>query len=469
MTSSLFVPPDCFTIGTPAEHSNARQSQFATAGDDPSAFVTYCFTDPTGIPLVQSAFHRDLQCFLSQSRLALVELPRDHGKSTQICARVLWELGKNPALRVKIVCSSEAIAIERGRFLLRAIDSNRNVRRVFPNLRPAEPWTAARFTVERQSNIMGPSVTAIGVGSAVTGTRADLLVCDDIVDVKSMASRPERERVKAYFCDNLMNLLEPHGRCWALFTPWHADDLNGELKRNKSFGHYRKAIENDFAPVWPERWTREHLKERRKEIGATSFARGYRLIPLAEEDLPIRPEWIRFWIAENPIERTILSIDPAVSVKEKADASAVVVLGQTATNQIRCLEAIARRVNAPDLFRLIEDADRRWNPDVILFEANAAFKGINDLLVRFAGYGPKIKAITQVKDKFARVQPFSVSVENGSFLLKGSPDGGVDPAQQALFDEMRTFPVGEHDDLIDAAVTGVKYLLENREPRVWTM
>ena len=51
-------------------------------------------------------------------------------------------------------------------------------------------------------------------------------MCDDIVDVKCLLHRGQRERVNDSFHDNLMNLLEPDGRFWGLFTPWHADDLN---------------------------------------------------------------------------------------------------------------------------------------------------------------------------------------------------------------------------------------------------
>ena len=93
------------------------------------------------------------------------------------------------------------------------------MRMVFPHLRPAGPWAAVGFTVRRPGEVMGPSVSAVGVAGGATGTRADLLVCDDVVDVRSLNSRADRERASAAFHENLMNLLEPDGRCWCLFTP----------------------------------------------------------------------------------------------------------------------------------------------------------------------------------------------------------------------------------------------------------
>ena len=75
--------------------------------------------------------------------------------------------------------------------------------------------------------------------------------------------------------------------------------------------------------------------------------------------------------------------------------------------------------------------------------------------------------MSQSKDKGTRVAAFSVSVQNGSFRLMGDGRGSVDPSQQALFDEMTTFPVGEHDDLLDAAATGTAFLLNAAEPRVF--
>jgi predicted phage terminase large subunit-like protein len=442
------------------------ERQVRRARRSPNDFAEFCFTDPTGEPLRQGRVHRELQDFLGRHRRGLVELPRDHGKSVQVCLRILWELGRDPTLRVKVVCASEALAAERGRFLLTAVADNPRVRLVFPGLRPAEPWGVTRFTVRRPAEVIGPSVAALGVGAASTGSRADLLVCDDIVDVKAIRSRAERERVKTAFRENLLNLLEPDGRFWGLFTPWHTDDLNSELKKNPTYALFRRAVGDDLAPVWPAKWPPERLAERRAAVGEVAFARAYRLVSVPPDAVAIRPEWVHFWKEPVEHESVVLAVDPAVSCREGADASALVVLGRR-ENVVYCLEAVARRVSAPELFDLLDEADRRWRPDVILFESNAAFAGVRDLLVRQTRFGPKVKAVVQTRDKASRVNAFSVPVQNRAVLLRGDGPGRVHPSQQALFNEMTLFPYGEHDDLLDAAAAGTAYLLDRPEPRVW--
>jgi len=437
--------------------------QLRAARQCPNHFLEFCFTDPSGDSLRQAPVHLDLQLFLSAHRKALIELPRDHGKSVQMCGRILWELGHNPALRVKLVCATDHLAAERTRFLRDAIAANERIGDVFPHLRPSRPWSAEAFTIKRPAEVIGPSVAAFGLGSGSTGARADLLVCDDVVDVRSLHSKADRERAKDYFHNNLMNLLEPDGRFWGLCTPWHADDLNAHLKKNRAFAVFRRAVGSNLEPVWPAKWPPEKLAERLAEIGAASFARGYRLTPIDESEVAILPAWVQFWddeLAREAFERVVVSVDPAVSAKASADASAVVVLGRIG-NEVRCLEAVGRRVAAPELVNLIDAADRRWTPDVILFESNAAFAGIKDLLIRHARFGPRVQGVVQSRSKSARIAGFSVAVQNGSFRLKN------DASQRELFDEMTTFPYAPHDDLVDAATTGTDHLLGRPDPRVW--
>jgi predicted phage terminase large subunit-like protein len=434
---------------------------------DPAAFAAFAIADSTGHTLRPAPVHRELHAFLSRHSRALIELPRDHGKSVQVCIRLLWELGRNPGLRIRVVCATEALAIERGRFIRNAISFNRRLKLVFPHLRPGVPWEALRFTIRRPGQVLDPSVVSIGVGGATTGARADLLVCDDIVDVRSIRSGADRERVVTYFHENLVNLLEPDGRLWCLFTPWHAEDLNAHLKRNPAFALFSRPVGAKLEPVWPEKWPREALERRRTEIGSVAFARAYRLQCVSDETMAIHPPWIHFWTVPAEAEAVVLAVDPAVSTNARADASALVTLARTVKNEIRCLEAFSRRVSAPDLVQLIDEADRRWHPERILFESNGAFAAVRDLLKRHARFGPKIEGITQTRDKIARVNGFGVTVENGHFLLRGDGDGGVFPGQQALFDEMTTFPAGDHDDLVDAAAFGTEHLLNYAEPRMW--
>ncbi len=485
--------------GSPrAPHAGDSHLRVAFSRFEINDFIRLCFTDSHGIPIVQAPVHAELQQFLSDHPKALVELPRDHGKSFQLCCRVLWELGRDPGLRIKIVCATDTVAAERSRFLRDSINQNAALRKALPQLRRGHPWAAEGFTISRPANAIGPSVAAFGVGAGSTGTRADLLICDDVVDVRALHSRAERDRVSDFFTNNLMNLLEPHGRFWGLCTPWHSDDLNARLKKNGAYALFRRAIGPNLEPVWAEKWPPERLRARKAEIGSASFARGYRLVPIADEETPIRAAWVRFWSEPADYDTVLLSVDPAVSSSAKADCSALAVLGRVAGRplpltpspkkgggvdqspsllrggvgegfcapEVRVLACTARRVPAPELVALIDTFDRLWNPAVILFETNAAFLGIKDLLARHTRFGPKLKSVTQSADKGSRVSAFSVAVENGAFRLLG--DGGVvDVGQRELFEQMTTFPFGEHDDLLDAAATGCAYLLDRREPRVW--
>jgi phage terminase large subunit-like protein len=138
-----------------------------------------------------------------------------------------------------------------------------------------------------------------------------------------------------------------------------------------------------------------------------------------------------------------------------------VVLGRVG-NEIHCLATVAQQLASPDLVQTIDQMDRIWKPDVLVFESNAAFLAMADLLIHQTRFGPKIHRVTQVREKPARIAAFAVTVQNGCFRLKG------DGSQEELFREMTSFPFAYRDDLVDAAATGTNYLLKNNnEPRVW--
>jgi hypothetical protein len=445
---------------------------------DPGQFLQRCLLEVDGGAWNWGWVHEEVQEFLSCYSHALVALPRDHGKTTQVCGRLVWELGRMSELRIKVVCATEAIATERGRLLREWLERQEGPRdEVFPDLRPDRPWRSRTLQVERWQRILGPSVATFGVGGGSTGTRADLLVCDDIVDVRAIRSRVVREWVCSYFHENLLNLLEPEGRCWLLFTPWHRDDLGARLQKSLMYGLLRRAVTHALDPVWPGRWDQSRLQARRLEVGSTAFGRGYRLVPIPEGETLLRPAWVRYWEEPAPLEQVILAVDPAVSRSATADRSALVVLGRVRRHdphlawsegvEVRVLACTARRVDTPELLQLLEQWDQQWHPAVILFESNAAFAGLRDLFVRHSLFGGRLKSIVHTADKASRFAAFSVAVENGIFRLHGDGQGQPEISQRELYDEMISFPCGEHDDLLDAAAMGCSYLLHRPEPRCW--
>lgn len=452
------------------EHWQARM--------DPGLFVRQCLLQVQGGSKQWGWVHEEVQEFLSCYPYALVALPRDHGKTTQVCGRLVWELGRSTHLRVKVVCSTQSIATERGRLMREWLEASLAGREeVFPQLRPGRLWRAQAFAVARSEEVLGPSVSAFGVGGGSTGTRADLLICDDIVDVRALRSRKVREWVCSYFHENLLNLLEPDGRCWLLFTPWHRDDLTARLQKSLMYGLLRRAVSHALEPVWPGRWDQPRLQVRRLEVGTTAFGRGYRLVPITEGETLIRPEWIRYW--EQPLtpELVVLAVDPAVSAAATADRSALVVLGRIRSHdphlpwsegvEIRLLDCTARRVDTPQLVQLLQTWYQQWHPAVILFESNAAFAGLRELLARHTVFGSRLRSVVHHASKASRVAAFSVAVENGTFRLRGDARDLPEHPQRELYDEMITFPYGEHDDLLDAAAMGCAYLLDHPEPRCW--
>jgi phage terminase large subunit-like protein len=435
--------------------------------DDPNEFIPFLFSLPDGRPFRQAAVHREMQDFLTAHSRALVELPRDHGKTTQLCGRLLWELARAPGLRVKVVCATDAVAHERGQFLRTLMTANERLRSLFPALTPGQPWAVDSFTVTRPRGVLGPSVAAFGIGAGSTGTRADLLVCDDVVDVKALHGKADRERALTDFRNNLLNLLEPDGRFWSLSTPWHRDDLNAHLKANPAYALFRRAVGENLEPVWPERWPREALAQRRDEIGLAAFARGYRLLPVDEGECAIPSKWVKTWQEPTPeFDRVIVAVDPAVSAAKRADATAVVVLGR-ANGVAYVLSATAYRVSTPELFPILTATDALWNPESISFEANAAFKGIADLMSRDPTFGHKVRPRPAAGSKEGRIGTLSVRIERGELLLKGDERGEIDPRQKELFDELISFPLDDHDDLADAVAAGTEVLLNAREPRVF--
>jgi phage terminase large subunit-like protein len=159
-------------------------------------------------------------------------------------------------------------------------------------------------------------------------------------------------------------------------------------------------------------------------------------------------------------------VDPAVSAAARADATALVAIGQRPTGELDCLFVRAAQLNAPALFHELAELDRLLQPDAILFESNAAFLGLKDLLQQRTSFGSRVVPVVQSRSKASRVASLAVTIETQRFRLRGH---GADthPTQRPLREELLNFPHGARDDLLDAAAMACEYLLARPEPRIF--
>ena len=431
-----------------------REAQRRAAVADPNAFVEYAISDERAAHLVQADIHRRLQDHLRQHPRAIVIMPREHGKTTQVVARVLWELGRDPTLRTKVLCATDELAKKRVSLLRRMLTHCAEVRKTFPTLLSgSETWQAHSFSVARDTLVVDPSVEAYGVTSSGTGGRCDLLICDDVCDAtNSLFSPTRREEVKEQLRNVWWNLVHPQrGRIWIVGTPWHYADAVQELAAGDTFATLRLGIDDAYTPLWPQRWPCERLKARRAEIGPIAWARSFQCVPLASEDHVFRPEWFRFWApGELPAEgvQHYIGVDPAFSKSASADDTGIVVLARCA-NAYYVVEAIRKHgASLHDLTATLDALAARYKPACIGIEAVQAQVYLAQAMKR--GTQWPIRELKTSRDKQSRMVVLAVHFENGRVLLRANGGSMPHRSQQDLYDQLIQFPAAPHDDLCDA-------------------
>jgi phage terminase large subunit-like protein len=451
---------------------------------DVNAFCEFVMTGPDDKPWVQQPFHREWQGLLPARGPAHVVIvaPRESAKTSQMVGRVIWELGRDPNLRIKIVTSTDDLASDIVAAIGKQIQHNPRIRLVFPHLRPASEsvWPkpgarANRLVVVRTTQEKDPSVSGHSILSTGTGGRADLIIFDDVVDLRNAISQPSlRDQVKRSFYEVWMNLLGPQGRAVYVATVWHEDDLTAELaglglhRPSPGWTIWCEPAINEATGelLWPDKWTAEALEARRAQVGARVFSRQFLLKPVADEEA-LFPESVlrvclalgRGWEAGKTEQdegwRRFIGVDLAISQSEKASYTVAFVIAVDAEKRRLPLEIVRRRQRFEDTVRMIQELFRKYRPVQIRVENNAYQEA---LLQHLRHTDPTIPVVghttgRQKADERIGLPGLAATMANGGWVI---PCGGEPhPADCecswcAWVGELRAYPVGAHDDTVMA-------------------
>jgi len=391
----------------------------------------------------------------------IINMPPRHTKS-EFASYLLpaWFLGRYPDKKIIQTAHTAELAVGFGRKVRNLVNS-KDFKRIFPNVSlQADSKAAGRWNTNK-----GGEYFAIGVGGAVTGKGADLLIIDDPHSEQEGSSSDTNvfNRTYEWYTSGPRQRLQPNGSIVMVMTRWHQKDLTGQVvdASVKRGGADQwevielPAILPSGSPLWSEFWKLEELEALKAELPTSKWMAQYQQDPTAEEGALVKREWWQEWEYQEPpqCEFIIQSWDTAFLKSERADFSACTTWGvfykeceedgQYAPNII-LLDAHKERLEFPELKKVAMEKYNAYKPDAFIVEAKAA--GM-PLIFELRQMGIPVQEYTPSRgnDKISRVNAVSDLFASG---IVWAPQTRW---AEEVIEEFAAFPNAEHDDLVDSS------------------
>lgn len=391
----------------------------------------------------------------------IINMPPRHTKS-EFASYLLpaWFLGKYPHKKVIQTSHTAELAVGFGRKVRNLVDQEVYAK-IFPGVGlQADSKAAGRWATNKQGDYF-----AIGVGGAVTGKGADLLIIDDPHSEQEAAlaeTNPEiYDKTYEWYTSGPRQRLQPGGAIVIVMTRWSKKDLTGQvIKAEVQRGGEEwevidfPAILPSGNPLWPEFWSLTELEALQKELPNSKWMAQYMQQPTSETSAIVKRDWWQQWDREDPpfCDFTLMSWDTAFEKSNRADYSACTTwgvfyqenpdTGKTDTNII-LLNAFRDRMEFPELKRVAIEHYKEWNPDSVIIEKKASGA---PLIYELRAMGIPVQEFTPVKgnDKISRLNAVSDLFASGRVWAPNTHWA------EEVIDEVASFPSGEHDDYVDS-------------------
>lgn len=304
----------------------------------------------------------------------------------------------------------------------------------------------------------GVTIAAYGAGKAIRGTkrgesRPDAIVVDDLENDEHVRTEDQRNKLDGWFLRALLNLGDLDTDIYMVGTVIHYDSVLARRLEDEAWtSHKWRALSDDGTVLWPEKWSREALDKKRNEIGSNAFAGEFQNDPTRGDAGIFRDGWIRYHELITVPENlpTFAGVDLAISQKETADKTAIVIVA-LGDNEVFVLDAYTDRLSFGEAEQAIIARCRDCSLTGI--ESNAYQVAMAEQLMRRSPL--PIREIFVHKDKVTRAVELSAHVEAGRVKFRKG-----DKSQQELIKQLLDFPLGSRDDLVDALGYAVKLALE---------
>jgi predicted phage terminase large subunit-like protein len=386
----------------------------------------------------------------------IVNMPPRHTKS-EFASFLLpsWMVGRDPKLKIIQTTHNSELAVRFGRKSKHLIDSD-DYKKIFSTTLQEDSKAAGRWETAQ-----GGEYFAAGVGGAITGRGADLLIIDDPHSEQDALSPDALERAYEWYTSGPRQRLQPGGKIVLVMTRWSTKDLTAKLIQNQKEPKSDQwhVVEfpalMDHGPVWPEYWTTDELEKVKATLPVGKWNAQWMQQPTSEEGAILKREWWQVYNKETipPLHHVIQSYDTAFLKKETADYSAITTWGvfyptEDQPANLLLLDAVKGRYEFPELRRLALQQYKYWQPESVIVEAKASglplTYELRQMDIPVINFTP-----SRGNDKHARVNAVAPLFESGMIWA---------PEQKfadEVIEECAAFPNGDHDDLVDSTTQAI--------------
>ena len=366
-----------------------------------------------------------------------------------------------------IFSHSRPIAVKFLSQLKQECEGNRLLKYLFDDILWLNPSSEApKWSVysglifKRKRNPKEATLEAYGlVDGMPTSAHFDVLVYDDVVTVDSVRSHDMIEKT-THALELSYNLGARGGVRRMIGTRYHFNDSYRVVMDRGSFSpRIYPATDGGEVGGEPVLLSAEELAQKRRDQGPYTYACQMMQNPAADSTQGFRREWTRFYTNRDGagMNKYIL-VDPAGAKKRSSDYTAMAVIGLAADQNYYLLDFVYDRLNLTERTARLFELHMKWRPNGVGYEKYGKDSDIEHIQAEqeHRNYRFTIEAVGGALQKIDRIRRLIPLFEAGRFYLPDSimqtdHEGRTrDVVEQLLVEEYDAFPVGLHDDGLDA-------------------
>ncbi len=422
--------------------------------------------------------HREWwELFTSDSTYVALAAPRGHAKSTAIThsytlASVLFRQSKY----VVLVSDTESQASLFLNDIKSELSDNEGLVNLF-GVKRFVKFAETDIVVEMNDGykfkIVAKGVDQFKRGLKWEGRRPDLIICDDLENEEAVLNSERREKFRKWFYGTLLPARSDNGKIRVIGTILHLDSLLEGLMPKGQYikeellkevgtnprslwksARYKAHNEDFSAILWKEKFPKKRLLEIRTDYidkgmpdvysqeylnYPLDMSRTYfRRIDFIEQSGQDRDKELRYYAA----------IDLAISTREKADYTVIVVVGVDDQGVHHVVDVRRDRLDAFGIINEMFSIQQRYEPELFGIERGMIEKSIGPFLrleMMKRGIYLNLHELPPTKDKQTRARSLQARMRAGGMRFDKEADWYFDLEQ-----EMMRFPRDKHDDQVDA-------------------